>query len=73
MLPPSPDAGNLFTAGAITGAALVAWGVLRWEGVSLAAIGLDRTRVVTGTLAVVAVWLIVNVLGYWCSSCWATR
>ncbi|MGB9956423.1 lysostaphin resistance A-like protein [Haloferax prahovense] len=64
LVPPSPYAGNLFTAAAITGSALVAWGVLRWEDVSLAAIGLDRTRVVTGTLAVVTVWLIVNVLGY---------
>ena len=64
VLPRTPFAGNLFTAVAITGVALLAWAVLRWEGVSATDVGLDRERVLSGVVAVVTVWLTVNVLGY---------
>jgi uncharacterized membrane protein len=64
VLPRTPFAGNLFTAIAITGVALLAWAVLRWEGVSRTDVGLDRERILSGVVAVVAVWLTVNVVGY---------
>ena len=64
ILPRTPLAGNVFTAVAITGVAALAWVVLRWEGLSAADVGLDRERVLSGVVAVVAVWLTVNVLGY---------
>jgi membrane protease YdiL (CAAX protease family) len=64
VLPPTPLASTVFTAAAITAVALVAWGALRWESVSAAAVGLDRERLVPGLVAVVAIWLGVNVIGY---------
>ena len=64
VLPRTPLASNLFTAIGITGVALVAWVVLRWEGVSAADVGLDRERIVSGIVPVAAIWVGVNVLGY---------
>ena len=49
-LPRTPFWSRLFTATAITSVAVFAWGVLRWEGVSAADIGLDRERVVSGVV-----------------------
>jgi len=63
-LPRTPFWSRLFTATAITSVAVFAWGVLRWEGVSAADIGLDRERVVSGVVLVVAIWLVINVASY---------
>lgn len=64
VLPRTPLWSRLFTATAITGIAVFAWVVLRWEGISAADVGLNRDRLVTGVVSVVAIWLVINVSTY---------
>lgn len=64
LLPRTPFWSRLFTATAITSIAVFAWGVLRWEGLSAGDVGLDRNRLVSGTVSVVVIWFVINVLSY---------
>lgn len=42
---------------------IVAWGVLRWEGLSLADVGFSRENVVPGVVLVLGIYVLLNLLG----------
>lgn len=55
--------GLAFMLGGFIGIALVAWLVLRWEGVTISQIGAGRRHLLPGTLLAVGLYAVLNILG----------